>query len=337
MKSRREFIRTTAAGALILGSSAAANRLGLAAMLDQNAQHAEAARSKVVIARDAALHSPGGQLDEKRVLDLLDRAIAAYTGRDHPVEAWRRIVPVDKVIGLKVNGLGGRGISTHAALVMAVCERMQQAGVKPGNIVIWERDTRSLEACGLTVNTDPSRVRCYGNDVGGYEDQQAAFGRVSVRLAKILTRECDMVINLPILKDHSEAGVTFSMKNMYGVVQRPYELHANNCNPAVADLNCIPAVRDKVRFTIGDAMTAVYNGGPGFRPEYLWQPNALIVGEDRVAVDHTAWQMIERKRAEAGAPTLEAAGRPPRYIATAADAQHGLGANDPSRIHLLEI
>ncbi len=42
-----------------------------------------------------------------------------------------------------------------------------------------------------------------------------------------------------------------------------------------------------------------------------------------MALDHTAWQMIERKRAEAGMPTLEAAGRPPRYIATAADAAHG--------------
>jgi uncharacterized protein (DUF362 family) len=158
-----------------------------------------------------------------------------------------------------------------------------------------------------------------------------------VKLAKILTRECAMVINLPILKDHQMAGVTFSMKNMYGVVEKPSELHANGCSPAVADLNCIPAVREKVRFTIGDAMSSVYDGGPSFHPERLWQPNALIVGEDRVAVDHTAWQMIARKRAEAGVPTLEAAGRPPRYIPIAADSAHGLGTNDPQRIHLLEV
>jgi hypothetical protein len=61
------------------------------------------------------------------------------------------------------------------------------------------------------------------------------------------------------------------------------------------------------------------------------------VGEDRVAVDQTAWQMIERKRAEVGVPTLEAAGHPPRYIATAADATHNLGTNDPKRMHLMEI
>jgi hypothetical protein len=105
----------------------------------------------------------------------------------------------------------------------------------------------------------------------------------------------------------------------------------------VADLNCIPAIREKVRFTIGDAMTSVYDGGPGFHPERLWQPNALIVGEDRVALDHTAWQMIERKRVEVGMETLEAAGRPPLYIVTAADKAHNLGTNDPQRIHLLEV
>jgi uncharacterized protein (DUF362 family) len=334
MNSRREFIRNTAAGALILGSQ---SKLGFAAMLDQNAQHADAAKSKVVVARDAALHGAGGQLDDKRVQDLLDRAIAAYTGRDRPVEAWKRIVPVGKVIGLKVNGLGGKGISTHLALVLAVCERLQQAGVKAGEILVWDRNARDLEACGLTISTDPSRVRCYGNDVAGFEDQPVAFGSASVNLAKILSRECEMVIGLPILKDHGGAGVTFAMKNMYGVVQKPFELHGGGCNPGVADLNCIPTVRDKVRFTIGDAMSSVYNGGPGFRPEFLWQPNALIVGEDRVAVDHIAWQMIEGKRAEAGVPTLEAAGRPPRYIATAADADHRLGTNDPQRMHRMEI
>jgi uncharacterized protein (DUF362 family) len=331
MKNRRDFLKGAATGALVLGTQ---SKLGLAGMLDKNA---ETAKSKVVVARDAALHGSDGQLDEKRVQALLDRAIASYTGHDKPVEAWKRIVPVGKVIGLKVNGLGGKGISTHATLVLAICERLQQAGVKPGEIVVWERDARSLEACGLTVNTDPSRVRCYGSDVSGYEDQQEVWGSARIKLSKILTRECAMVIGLPILKDHSGAGVTFAMKNMYGVVDRPMDLHAGGCNPGVADLNCIPVVREKVRFTIGDAMTSVYDGGPGFHPERLWQPNALIVGEDRVAVDHTAWQMIERKRAEVGMTTLEAANRPPRYIATAADQTHNLGVNDPQRIHLMEV
>jgi uncharacterized protein (DUF362 family) len=334
MSNRREFIQAATTGAIVLGAQ---SKLGMAAMLDQHGKHAETGKSKIVIARDPALHGSGNQLDEKRVLALLDRAIAAYTGRQNPVAAWKHIVPQGKVIGLKTNGLGGKGISTHLVLVLAIAERLQQAGVKPGNILVWDRNARDLRACGLTINTDPSRIRCYGSDVAGYEEQPVACGSAKVHLSKILTRECAMVINLPILKDHELAGITFAMKNMFGVVNRPFDLHANGCNPGVADLNCVPVIREKVRFTIGDALTSVYDGGPGFRPERLWYPNALIVGEDRVALDQTAWQLIDRKRAEVGMKTLEAAGRAPRYIATAADANHKLGVNDPNRIRLMEI
>jgi uncharacterized protein (DUF362 family) len=332
MENRRDFLKTTATGALILGSQ---SKLGWAAMLGSSAG---VGKSKVVVARDASLHSgTETQPDEKRVLELLDRAIAAYTGYDQPEKAWKHIVPQDKVIGLKTNGLGGKGICTHLALVLAISERLQQAGVKPGNILVWDRNAADLEVCGLTINTDPSRVRCYGSDVAGYEEKPVACGAVKVRLSKILTRECAMVINLPILKDHEMAGITFSMKNMYGVVDKPNTLHANNCNPSVADLNCIPAIRTKVRLTIGDALTSVCQGGPVFHPEHLWYPNALIVGEDRVAVDHTAWQLIEGQRKTAGLPDLATAGRAPKYIATAADAEHRLGVNDPQHMHLMEV
>jgi len=315
----------------LLGSK---SKLALAAAVDS---HTRSGKSKVVIARDAALHATNGQLDEKRVAALLDRAIAAYTGREKPVEAWRRIVPVGKVVGLKVNGRGGKGLSTHLALVLAICERLQQAGVKPGEIVVWDCNERDLLACGLTISTDPNRIRCYGSDHAGYDEQTVTFGAVKVNLSKILSRQCDFVINLPVLKDHYMTGVTFSMKNMYGVIQQPNELHANGCNPAIADLNSIPVIRQKVRFIIGDAITSMYEGGPRFKPEFLWQPNALIIGEDRVAVDTTALQMLERKRAEVGLPTFEAAGRPSGYIATAADTMHNLGVNDPKRIQLMEV
>jgi uncharacterized protein (DUF362 family) len=335
MKSRREFLKGAATGAMILGAESS---LGLTRAVDPQG---EKDKAKVVIARDPALHGPDGKLDEKRVGELLDKAIASYIGRAKPVDAWKHIVAEgggkDKVIGLKTNGLGGKGISTHAVLVFAIAERLQQAGVKPGNILIWDRNARDLEACGLTISTDPSRIRCFGSDVSGFESVVENWGSSHARFSKILTSECAMVINLPILKDHSMAGVTFAMKNMYGVVEHPQDLHGGGCNPGVADLNAFPVIQRKIKLTIGDAMTSVYEGGPGFRPEHLWQPNALIVGEDRVAIDQIAWGVLEKKRAEVGLKTLEAAGRPPRYIATAADATHGLGINDLQRIKLVEV
>jgi len=335
MTSRRDFLKEAATGVVVLGAQGSQ---GLARALEQKT---EQEKSRVIIARDAALHGPDGKLDDKRVGDLLDRVIAAYTGRKRPVDAWKYIVlqggAKDKVIGLKTNGLGGKGISTHAVLAYAIADRLQQAGVKPGNILIWDRNARDLEACGLTISHDPSRVRCFGSDSVGFEDAIEKWGSTKARFSRILTRECAMVINLPILKDHSMSGVTFAMKNMYGVVERPQDLHAGGCNPGVADLNAFPIIRNKIKLTIGDAMTSVYEGGPGFRPEHLWRPNALIVGNDSVAIDQVAWGILEKKRAEVGLKTLEAAGRPPRYIATAAAETHALGVNDPQRIHVLEI
>jgi len=335
MKNRREFLKET--GAVLLGSQSA---FALAGSLSAADKAAGSAKSKVVIARDPTLHGQSPQPDEQRVQNLLDRALAAYTGRD-PKDAWKHVIAMgqaqDKVIGLKANGLGGKGIATHPALIMAIAERLQQAGVKPGNILVWDQNTRFLEACGMTVSTDPGKMRCYPSDAAGFEDQESSWGVARIRITKILTRECAMVINLPILKDHSMAGLTFALKNMYGVVDRPFTLHADNCNPAVADLNAIPVFREKIRLTIGDAMSSVYEGGPGFHPERLWYPNALILGEDRVAIDQTALGILEKKRAEVGMPTLEAAGRPARYIATAADAAHRLGTNDPKLINVVEV
>ena len=335
MKNRREFLKET--GAVLLGSQSA---LALAGSLPGADKPAASAKSKVVIARDAALHGQSTQPDEQRVLNLLDHALETYTGRDAK-DAWKQVVAMvqaqDKVIGLKTNGLGGKGIATHNSLILAVAERLQQAGVKAGNILVWDQNARFLEACGMAHNTEPAKIRCYSSDVAGFEDQESSWGVARIRITKILTRECAMVINLPILKDHSMAGVTFALKNMYGVVDKPFTLHADNCNPAVADLNAIPVFREKIRLTIGDAMSSVYEGGPGFHPERLWYPNALIVGEDRVAIDQIAWGILEKKRAEVGMPTFEAAGRPPRYIATAADAAHRLGTNDPKRINLIEV
>jgi uncharacterized protein (DUF362 family) len=329
ISNRRDFVK----GALM---SAAAVRAG-AGVLAGAEQSAPAAKSKVVIARDALLRGTGSTVDSSRMLKLLDRAMQALFDRDHPVEAWRRVVRPGETVGLKVNTLGGRGISTNPQLVEAVCERLQEAGVKPADIVIWDRDSEELERAGFHLATDGNRVQCYGTDRAGYEEELAAYGSVGSRLSKILTQRSGVLINLPVLKDHDGAGVTIALKNMYGAIHNPNKYHPNGCVPYVADLNMLPEIRSRMRLTICDATTAMYEGGPAFKPEFSWKHNALLVSQDPVALDYTGWQIVERKRAEEKLKTLEAEERAPRYIATAADAQHGLGTNDPRRITTVEV
>ena len=329
--SRRDFLKKCLTGAAVLGTG---SRIGLLAAAEPEAA---LAKSRVVIARDAALRGTGTTVDSRRMLTLLDRAMQAFFDRDNPNETWKKLVRPGERVGLKVNALGGRGLSSNLQLVEAICERLQEAGIKASDIVVWDRDSDELEHVGFHVATGGNRVQCFGTNRVDYEQELVTHGSVGSRLSKILTQRCDVLINVPVLKDHDGAGVTIALKNMYGVIHNPNKYHPNGCNPYIADLNMLPEIRTKMRLTICDATTASYEGGPGYKPEYSWKNNGLMVSQDPVALDYTGWQIIERKRAEKGLKTLEGDKRAPHYIATAADAQHRLGTNDPRRIAVVEV
>ncbi len=295
------------------------------------------AKSRVVIAHDPMLRGAGATVDSQRVLKLLDRATQALFDVDHEAEPWKKLVRPGDTVGLKVNCLGGHAFSSNLQLVEAICERLQEAGIKAKDIVVWDRDTEELERAGFHISSGGNRVQHFGTDRTGYEENLVTYGSVGSRLSRILTRNCNVLINLPVLKDHDGAGVSMALKNMYGVIHNPNKYHPNGCNPYVADVNMLPEIRTKMRVTICDATTATYEGGPGYKPQYSWKDNSLIVSCDPVALDYVGWQMIERKRSEKGLKMLEAEKRAPLYIATAADAQHRLGVNDPRRIAVVDV
>ncbi|HTS30839.1 MAG TPA: DUF362 domain-containing protein [Bryobacteraceae bacterium] len=301
------------------------------------AQAAVPDKSRVVVARDPGLRGPGGSPDSSRVLKLLDRALQSFYACDAPLDAWKKIVRPGEVVGLKVNCLSGRGAATSTVLVDAICERLQQAGIPQHRIVIWDRLNSDLESAGFRVASRKDRIQCLGNDTAGYGGDLTVFGSAGSLLANTLTRVCDAVINLPVLKDHGIVGVTLALKNLFGAIHNPNKYHTNAGDPYVADVNMFAEIRQKVRLTICDAITAQYEGGPSYMPQWAWPYNGLLVARDPVALDHTGWQILERKRAEKGMKPLRELQREPRYIATAADAVHRLGTNDPKRIELAEV
>jgi len=289
--------------------------------------------STVVIARRK---NTARKVDALQTAQMLDNALMALFDRDDPVSAWRLVVRPGERVGLKVNCLAGRG-STHVALVEHIAERLRQAGVKAGDILIWDRFNRDLEDGGFAIRDNGKGLRCYGNDHTGFEYDLQMFGSAASRVSKIVTRECDAIINLPLLKDHSIAGITCSLKNMFGAIHNPNKFHLNHGNPYIADVNRYPALHGKIRLHICDALEAQYNGGPSFMPHWRWTYNGLLVSRDPVALDYTGWQIIEAKRREAGLPALKEEDREPAYIATAADNEHKLGTNDPQRIIVKQI
>ncbi|HTZ48020.1 MAG TPA: DUF362 domain-containing protein [Verrucomicrobiae bacterium] len=333
-KTRRDFLKGCAIGALAMGAGRYAFADGKV-----NPPPAASPRSKVVIARDPSLYANSANPDPARVEKLLDQAMQNFFQSPDPVSPWKKIVHPGEVVGLKVNTIAGHGLSTHPVLIAAICERLQQAGIKAGNIVVWDRTEDELDRAGYTLSTNSNRVRYVGTDGKqvGYDDTEFVAGGTKTRLSSLLTRTCDCMINVPILKNHEMAGVTLALKNMYGVNDNPNKFHANNCSPGVADLNLLPPIRSKFRFIVADAMTSCFAGGPMYKPQYAWKYNGLMVATDPVAIDYTASQIIEKKRTERGLNTLAQAGMPANYIAVAADAQHRLGTNNPARIDLVEV
>jgi len=338
--TRRRFLRKSLAG--FVGFSTESLRDTLRSRHDSFEAVGVPPRSRVTVACDPQLrsHLSGSLsqhigLDSARLVRLLDIAVTNLFNTA-AAQAWASVVHSGQRVGIKVNTLGGRGLSSSVQLVEAICECLQRAGVRAQDIVIWDRDTDELRRAGFRIHAGGDQVQCFGTDRVGFEDDLASFGSVGSQLSKILTQLCDVLINVPVLKDHDGAGVSISLKNMYGVIHNPNKYHPNGCNPYVADVNMLPDIRGRLRLHICDAINACYEGGPALKPEFTWQANTLLVSQDPVALDTIGWQMIEHKRAEEGLKPLAAEGRAPRYIETAADRDHHLGNHDRNHIDVVE-
>ncbi len=297
---------------------------------------AGSAASRVVIARKDLKRSKYGSISTDELAALFATGMQAFFGTVSADEGWRKIIRPGQTVGLKVNCLSGKG-TTRPELVTVVTDSLRRAGIPAGQIIIWDRFNSDLEDAGFRIAYERNGIRCFGNDYLGFEEDFQISGSAASLVCKTLTRACDVVINLPVLKDHGIAGITGCMKNFFGAIHNPNKYHLNTGDPYIADVYNFTPVRSKVVLHICDALTAQYEGGPSYMPHWSWPCNSLILSRDPVALDHTGWQIIERERLRRGLPTLKEAGREPTYIYTAADAAHGLGFADPSKIELIKV
>jgi len=325
---RRQFIKSglTATGGLFVSSPLSTF------CANPQRQH----ESRIVIARDLLLQPEQNQIDSDRLVRLLDSGMQAYFDKDNVLETWAEIVQPGEVIGLKVNCLSGPG-GTHPELVTAICERLTGVGIRAQDIIIWDRLNEDLENGGYKINYGGNKIKCFGNEVVGFSSDFEIFGSAASLVSKTMTEVCDGVINLPVLKDHGIAGITMSLKNMFGAIHNPNKYHLDVGDPYIADVYMLPSIRNKTRFTICDAINSQYEGGPSHMPHWTWPHNGLFIGRDPVALDYLGWQLIEGERQKNNYKPLKEVGRKPTYITTAANAKHQLGTNDPGKMEVIRV
>jgi uncharacterized protein (DUF362 family) len=320
---RKEFIYKS----FIIG--AGFSFLPFSSILSCNNSH-DPLKSRVVQIKDPSVRS-GNSFNSDMLIQMVDNGIKHLFQADKPQECWNNLFSKKDVVGVKVNCLSGARGSSHKILVDIIIEKLKQAGVQTGNIIIWDRANEDLASAGYSLNwLDRNKVKCFGNDVSGYDNQLYVNNTIGSLVSTILSKHCTAVINIPVLKDHGIAGVTISMKNFFGAIHNPNKYHVNTGNPFIADLYELDLIRRKTRLTICDALDAQYEGGPPFKPQWFWPLNSLLLAVDGVALDRVGWEIIENKRKEKGFPSLKDVGRNPEYILTAGN--KGLGQSNLEKI-----
>ena len=186
------------------------------------------------------------------------------------------------------------GSFTKPEVLRAVIRLCKKAGAKEINCLSWQ-SVKQWEDTGLKAVIDAEGV-----GLKLFEKDEALFkavpvpGGLALTEARILADfyDHDVLINMPITKDHAGNKFTGTMKNLMGLnspmSNRTFHRPNWKTDPSdvahleqsIVDLN--KAVRPALN--VVDATEFIVSNGP-FGPGQLWRPEKVVAGTDRVAVD----------------------------------------------------
>jgi len=304
---------------------------------------------------------------EQEVHDMIARSILELTEEKKLKKAWRKFVSPGERIGLKVNPVAGKSLSTSHETVRAVIAQLEASGIKRSQLTIWDRREFELTDAGFTQENYPGikivgteqmdkdglyygkdgklygehmidRDWYYWADVEGeYDEYTMPYmingGKYSY-FTKIVTQDLDKIINLPILKNAGPT-VTLALKNLaFGSVSNTGRLHAKLWNETCAQVCAFSPLRDKVVLNIVDGIKGCFNGGPGANPQFFCDYQTIITGTDPVAVDRIGYDILLAKRIAEG---LQKEGNPMALEFMVQAEKIGLGIADRTKIDMREV
>lgn len=294
------------------------------------------AASRVVVIKASRPWTAGGAADRAVMARIYARGLALVTGETDDARAVSSLFGSGDRVGIKVNTIGGRALSTGPDVALPLADHLSRNGLQEKNVFVWDRTTRELRDAGYAVNAGRSGVRVFGTDAAGvgYGSDLVSHLDVGSLFSNIQSEFATASISLAILKDHGLAGVTAGLKNYFGAIHNPNKYHDSRCDPYVAEVFDSPPVKSKHRLTVLDALVVQFHKGPSYHARWAAKFGGLVFSLDPVAADTVGWTIIERLRAEAGLLPLADEGRAPAYLATAA--KMGLGRADPAAIETVE-
>lgn len=218
-------------------------------------------------------------------------------------------------------------INTHPALIEAAIDSFKSLGAR--EVVVAEgpghrRDNEYLlTASGLYDVIKEHRVRYV--DLNTDDVRLTKLKSSFTNLAQLYLPEtlynADLLVSMPKLKTHHWAGVTLSLKNMFGVVPGSVygwpknALHWAGIEGSIVDINSSLPIP---RFAIVDGIVGMEGNGPLQGQEK--KSGVVVFGKDLVAVDATAARLM----------TIEP--RQVKYLVSAAEFLGNLGLEQIEQI-----
>jgi hypothetical protein len=280
--------------------------------------------------RVVAVSHPGvlvsGAYQAEPVREMMRRGMTELTGADGWADAWRAFFEPGDVVAIKVCPVGGRYLCSDALVLHEIIAGLLEAGVRRPDIVVYNRYRRETYQAGIhqwlpegiKLTWASEAYNKIQQDIGGYDpdvfiELALAVPGQDIReervrrsyVARVLTRQVNKVINLPVLKHHQASGVTIALKNLsHGFVNNVERSHAtytlNATGTFIPAVVSQPVFREKVVLHIVDGVRAQYHGGPGGVRQFMWEHKTMYFGTDPVALDKVGWKVLDEERAKHG-------------------------------------
>lgn len=228
--------------------------------------------------------------------EMFDKGIASLGGMKKFVSQGQKVV-VKPNIGWDTSP--ERAANTNPQLVSRIVEHCLNAGAK--EVYVFDNTCDNWTRCYSNSGIESAVKTAGGKVVPGnsesYYQEVSIQGTSMIKSAKVheLILESDVFINVPVLKHHSSARLTITMKNLMGIVWDRRFWHKNDLHQCIAEF----ASYRKPDLNVVDCYNVMKRNGPrGVSTADLVPMKAQIISTDPVAADAAASMMLGFKPAE---------------------------------------
>ncbi len=184
--------------------------------------------------------------------------------------------------------------NTNPMLIKRIIEHCLKAGAKEVYVFDHTCDNwvNTYKNSGIERAARAAGAKVVPANSENYYQTIQIPGGVRLKSAKVheLVLEADVIINVPILKDHNSTRMTGCLKNNMGIVWDRGFWHANNLNQCIADFGLF---EKKPALNVIDCYNVMVKHGPqGVSKEDVVQMKSQILTTDWVAGDAAATKML---------------------------------------------